>query len=307
MPIEKSGAALSSVGSCFRISAAVETTPRQEVRSGSQRGNCGMQSDTRQGLHVAIIMDGNGRWATRRGLPRVAGHRAGVGAARSVVEHAPDVGIRSLTLYAFSSDNWRRPAEEVSSIFWLLRAFLRLETEGLKNRGARLEVIGRRDRLPAPLLREIGKAEQATAAGRRLHLRVAVDYSSRDAITRAAAGVTAALHSEPAPSTGEMGRLLGLALTAESGEVDLLIRTGGEKRLSDFLLWESAYAELIFSDRMWPEFDAADLDAALGEFSRRERRFGAVPPHAAQTAAIERGISTSNPIADYPGGAHARA
>src|SRR6202451_3048078 len=122
----------------------------------------------RKGLHVAIIMDGNGRWATRRGLPRIAGHRAGVAAVRRVVEHAPALGIRWLTLYAFSSDNWRRPADEVESIFWLLRAFLRLETQGLKERGARLEVIGRRDRLPRPLLREIVRAECATSAGRRL-------------------------------------------------------------------------------------------------------------------------------------------
>jgi undecaprenyl diphosphate synthase len=235
-----------------------------------------MQSTFHQGLHVAIIMDGNGRWATRRGLPRVAGHRAGVVAARSVVEHAPDLGIRWLTLYAFSSDNWRRPADEVKSIFWLLRAFLRLETARLRESGARLEVIGRRDRLPSLLLREIVRAENATVKGRRLHLCVAIEYSSRDAITRAAVEVTNALSADEALTADQVGRRLAQALNAESGEVDLLIRTGGEKRLSDFLLWESAYAELVFTDRMWPEFDAADLDAALGEFRRRERRFGGV-------------------------------
>jgi undecaprenyl diphosphate synthase len=236
-----------------------------------------MQSKRKKELHVAIIMDGNGRWATRRGLPRVAGHRAGVVAARRVVEHAPDVGIRWLTLYAFSSDNWRRPADEVKSIFWLLRAFLRLETQRLKERGARLEVIGRRDRLPLQLLREIVRAELATSEGRRLDLRVAIDYSSRDAITRAAAGVADALAPMGEATADEMACRLGQALTAQSGEVDLLIRTGGEKRLSDFLLWESAYAELLFTDRMWPEFDAAALDEALSEFSRRERRFGGIP------------------------------
>ena len=131
-----------------------------------------MQDGAREGLHVAIIMDGNGRWATRRGLPRVAGHRAGVAAVRRVVEHAPDLGIRRLTLYAFSSDNWSRPAHEVQSIFWLMRAYLRLETERLRQRGARLEVIGRRDRLPKLLLREIAQAECATAEGRCLHLRL---------------------------------------------------------------------------------------------------------------------------------------
>jgi len=237
-------------------------------------------ADTQRGLHVAIIMDGDGRWAKRRGLPRVAGHRAGVAAVRRVVERAPEVGIRRLTLYAFSSDNWRRPASEVQSIFQLLRAFLRLETEHLRQRGARLQVIGRRDRLPKLVLREIERAEQATEAGRRLHLRVAIDYSSRDAIARAAAGATTALMREGPESAESFGSLLGQALTEQSGDVDLLIRPGGEKRLSDFLLWESAYAELLFTDQMWPDFDEADLEAALNEFRRRERRFGAVPASA---------------------------
>jgi undecaprenyl diphosphate synthase len=236
-----------------------------------------MQSETPQGLHVAIIMDGNGRWAMRRGLPRIAGHRAGVAALRRVVERAPDVGISCLTVYAFSSDNWRRPASEVQGIFWLLRAFLRLETERLRQRGARLQVIGRRDRLTKSVLREIDKAECTTAAGRRLHLRVAIDYSSRDAITRAAADATTVILNQELLSLDLLGQLLRQGFTAQSCDVDLLIRTGGEKRLSDFLLWESAYAELIFTDTMWPDFDEDDLQAALKEFSRRERRFGGVP------------------------------
>ena len=240
-----------------------------------------MQREIPEGLHVAVIMDGNGRWALRRGLPRIAGHRAGVAALRCVVERAPDVGISRLTVYAFSSDNWRRPAAEVESIFWLLRAFLRLETPRFKQRGARLQVIGRRERLASSVLREIEKAEHATAAGRRLYLRVAIDYSSRDAISRAVAGTSLALSHEVLSSTDSVSQLLGQTLTAEYGDVDLLIRTGGEKRLSDFLLWESAYAELHFTDRMWPDFDEADLEAALNEFSRRERRFGAVPEPAA--------------------------
>ncbi len=235
-----------------------------------------MQSENPKGLHVAIIMDGNGRWAMRRGMPRIAGHRAGVAALRRVVERAPDVGISCLTVYAFSSDNWRRPASEVQGIFWLLRAFLRLETERLRQRGARLQVIGRRDRLTESVLREIDKAECATAAGRRLHLRVAIDYSSRDAIARVAADVTSALLNDGLPSFDSLGPLLREGFTAQSGDVDLLIRTGGEKRLSDFLLWESAYAELVFTDKLWPDFDEGDLDAALEEFSRRERRFGGV-------------------------------
>jgi undecaprenyl diphosphate synthase len=228
-------------------------------------------------LHVAIIMDGNGRWAARRGMPRVAGHRAGVASAKRAVERAPDIGIGCLTLYAFSSDNWRRPPAEVDKIFWLLRAFLRLETARMVQQGVRLEVIGRRDRLPEPALRAIERAEHATAGGERLHLRVAIDYSSRDAITRAAAAAVSALGPDLAHSSERLGLRLKQALTAVSGEVDLLIRTGGEKRLSDFLLWECAYAELLFTDRMWPDFNDADLDAAVDEFKHRERRFGGVP------------------------------
>jgi undecaprenyl diphosphate synthase len=240
-----------------------------------------MQSNSPEGLHVAIIMDGNGRWATRRGLPRIAGHHAGVAALRRVVERAPDVGIRCLTVYAFSSDNWHRPAAEVQSMFWLLRAFLRLETESLRQRGARLQVIGRRDRLASSVLREIERAERATSAGRGLYLRVAIDYSSRDSIARASAGAYAAYLHDARSSTDEITQPLTHSLTAESGDVDLLIRTGGEKRLSDFLLWESAYAELYFTDRMWPDFDEADLDAALDDFRSRERRFGGASEPAA--------------------------
>jgi undecaprenyl diphosphate synthase len=231
----------------------------------------------REGLHVAIIMDGNGRWATSRGLPRLAGHRAGVAALKKVVERAPDVGISCLTVYAFSSDNWRRPPFEVQGIFWLLRAFLRLETERLRQRGARLQVIGRRDRLDCNVLREIEKAERATGPGQRLKLRVAIDYSSRDAIMFAAAGATAALSNHGGASINSLGDLLKQSFSAQSRDVDLLIRTGGEQRLSDFLLWESAYAELVFTNRMWPDFDETDLEAALEEFGRRERRFGGLP------------------------------
>ncbi len=233
------------------------------------------------GIHVAIIMDGNGRWAQRRGLPRVAGHRAGIASVRRTVEHALDAGIARLTLYAFSSDNWRRPPAEVQSIFWLLRAFLRLETERLRQRGARLQVIGRRDRLPEAVLQIIEKAEKVTAAGTRIHVCVAIDYSSRDALTRAAASAAQALLNGVSPTPDLLGQLLIESLAAQSADVDLLIRTGGEQRLSDFLLWESAYAELYFTDRMWPDFGEADLQAALEEFNRRERRFGGVPAKAA--------------------------
>jgi undecaprenyl diphosphate synthase len=232
-----------------------------------------VQSEPPAGIHVAIIMDGNGRWATRRNLPRVAGHRAGVAAVRRIVEHAPTVGIGRLTVYAFSSDNWSRPSAEVQSIFWLLRAFLRLERERLRQAGVRIEVIGRRDRIPKLLLREIDHAVSATAEGHRLRLRVAIDYSSRDAIIRAAS--TTLLHGQTVDPL--LRDRLTQTLAEETGEVDLLIRTGGEKRLSDFLLWECAYAELWFTDRMWPDFEAVDLDAAIAEFRGRQRRFGGVP------------------------------
>jgi len=246
---------------------------------------------TREGLHVAIIMDGNGRWATSRGLPRLAGHRAGVAALKKVIERAPEVGISCLTVYAFSSDNWRRPTFEVQGIFWLLRAFLRLERERLRQRGARLQVIGRRDRLEKNVLQEIENAERATGSGQRLQLRVAIDYSSRDEISFAAAGATAELQNYLGMPHNLMGALLKQSFKALSRDVDLLIRTGGEKRLSDFLLWESAYAELVFTDRMWPDFDETDLAAALQEFARRDRRFGGLPGIAPTRAETRRDVA----------------
>jgi undecaprenyl diphosphate synthase len=226
---------------------------------------------TTGGLHVAIIMDGNGRWAEQRGWPREAGHRAGAGAVRRTVEAAPSMGIRVLTLYAFSSDNWKRPAREVSTLMRLFRTYLGRETGRCVENGIRLNVIGRRDRLPRLLLPTIEEAERRTAGGRTLHLRLAVDYSSRDRIVQAAAK----LHSSRAPSREVFAHLLNN--DGPVPDVDLLIRTGGEQRLSDFLLWESAYAELHFTPCMWPDFAAGDLQAALDDFHRRQRRFGALP------------------------------
>ena len=206
-----------------------------------------------EGMHVAIVMDGNGRWAIRRGLARTLGHRAGARAVRPLVEAAPTLGVAALTLFAFSADNWRRPPGEVAALMRLFARHLRTETPRLVEHGVRLEVVGRGDRLPAPLATAIAATEAATRGGTTLHLRLAVDYSSREAITA--------------------GRLLP--------DVDLLIRTGGEQRLSDFLLWECAYAELYFTERMWPDFSPADLAAAIEEFRSRERRFGALPERAA--------------------------
>jgi undecaprenyl diphosphate synthase len=218
-------------------------------------------------LHVAIIMDGNGRWATARGLQRTSGHRAGVEAVERVAEAAPDLGIGTLTLFAFSSDNWKRPPMEVRALMQLLRHYLRTNARRLAESGVRLSVIGRRDRLPRGLDTEIARAEEASALGGKLHLRIAIDYSSRDAILE----VAKRWLPEADASREDFAQLI-----ARDGErdVDLLIRTGGEKRLSDFLLWESAYAELRFVETMWPDFGADDLAAALSDFRGRERRFG---------------------------------
>jgi undecaprenyl diphosphate synthase len=224
------------------------------------------------GIHVGIIMDGNGRWAVARGRPRRAGHEAGASAVRRVVEAAPELGISVLTLFAFSSDNWKRPPEEVSALMRLFRAFLAREARRAAARGVRIVVVGRRDRLPRGLVRAIALAEEITAGARSFLLRIAVDYSARDAILAAAQRLAAT--AEP-PSRELFARLLAGPVPAP--DVDLLIRTGGERRLSDFLLWECAYAELVFSERMWPDFSAADLGAAVAELHRRERRFGAVP------------------------------
>jgi undecaprenyl diphosphate synthase len=223
-------------------------------------------------LHVGIIMDGNGRWATRRGLSRLRGHEAGVEAIRRIVEAAPDQGIGTLTLYAFSTDNWRRPKAEVAALMTLLRFYLANEVESLVRNGVRLTVIGRRDRLPQGIAGAIARAEQATAGGDVLHLRIAVDYSARDAILNAAAKL--------AGITEPTRELFSQLVTGEADlrDVDLIIRTSGEQRLSDFLLWEGAYAELHFTNRMWPEFDADDLATALASFHRRERRFGGLQP-----------------------------
>jgi len=215
-----------------------------------------------EGLHAAIIMDGNGRWATSRGLPRVAGHRAGAEALRRAVESAPGLGLGTLSVYAFSSDNWRRPRTEVSALMKLFHLYLRRERDRCVENGVHVTVIGRRDRLPAMILPEIEAVESATRGGKKLHLRLAVDYSSREAIVNAAKQLKGHVTRE------------SLSHALAGPDVDLLIRTGGEKRLSDFLLWD---AELFFLPVMWPDFQASDLAAAVAEFHSRERRFGAVP------------------------------
>jgi len=213
-------------------------------------------------FHVAIIMDGNGRWATRRSLPRAAGHRSGANAVRRTVEAAPDLGISILTLYAFSEDNWSRPPREVSALMKLLGRYLVQETDRCIANGVRLEAIGRRDRLPAPLRALLEESERKTASGKKLRLRLAIDYSARQAILDAAKRARDLTEEQVSELVGP--------------DVDLLIRTSGEQRLSDFLLWECAYAEMIFTPRLWPDFAREDLAQAVAEFQRRDRRFGAV-------------------------------
>jgi undecaprenyl diphosphate synthase len=236
---------------------------------------------TRCGLpqHVAVIMDGNGRWATRRGLPRLTGHRHGAAAVERLVQTARRIGVPTLTIYAFSGDNWRRPPDETMGLMSLFADFLVQEQTRLVETGIRLSVVGRRERLPSALVRAIDAVEQATARGEALHLRIAVDYSARDAIWSAVEQMVVT----GSRSREDFSRRLrsGRGEPADVPDVDLLIRTGGELRLSDFLLWECAYAELCFLDVAWPDFTAEHFSDALAQFSRRQRRFGALPDTAA--------------------------
>ena len=233
-----------------------------------------IQATERPGLHVAIIMDGNGRWAQERGRRREWGHREGARAVRRVVEASPDLGIDVLTLYAFSSDNWQRPKREVRLLMKLFRRYLRSEIAELKAEGVRLQVIGRRDRLEPDLVSLVEQAERVTHAGRRLTLRLAVDYSSRVLLVSAVRAAAASTDLDRASLAILLGRTMHAG--GPASDVDLLIRTGGEKRLSDFLLWECAYAELVFTDRKWPDFRGDELAQAVSEFSSRNRRFGRV-------------------------------
>jgi undecaprenyl diphosphate synthase len=233
---------------------------------------------TFSGPHVAIIMDGNGRWATAHGLSRSAGHEAGLRTARDIVEACVREGVGTLTLYAFSSDNWKRPTAEVTALMRLFRRALLGEAKRCLENGVRLTILGRRDRLPSSLRHTVEQVEALTATGTGMHLRVAVDYSARDAVLRAAAvlrgdSVTREQFSEL------LARVDHDRLPAT--DVDLVIRAGGEQRLSDFLLWECAYAELLFVQKMWPEFTAQDLAEAMADFRGRNRRFGLAPEQVA--------------------------
>ena len=221
-------------------------------------------------------MDGNGRWAAQRGLPRTAGHQAGASTLRRIVEAAPGLGIGTLTVYAFSSDNWRRPLPEVAALLKLFRRYLAIETPRCLDHGIAINVIGRRDRLPRLLVKAIEAAEEATAGGATLVLRIAVDYSGRDALRRAALRLGAAGRSEC--DLDEFDRLVGDVDGSRHPvpPLDLVVRTGGDQRLSDFQLWEAAYAELFFRRELWPDFRPADLADVVTEFRGRARRFGGV-------------------------------
>ncbi len=227
-------------------------------------------------IHVAIIMDGNGRWAKARGLPRVAGHRRGVEAVRTAVNSAVDLGIRYMTLYGFSSENWKRPRFEVSELMTLLRRYLRSEIAELNAKGVRIRFIGERGRLGADIVDMIEQAERQTAGNTKLDLIIALSYGGRGEIARAAREIAQGIADgalAPDDITEEsFGRYL---FTTEIPDPDLVIRTSGEQRLSNFLLWQTAYSELIFTDTLWPDFSRADFESVVREFHRRERRYGA--------------------------------
>jgi len=233
-----------------------------------------LNSNNEKPFHVAIIMDGNGRWANTQGKPRFFGHRAGAENLRSIVESCPQSGITILTAYAFSSDNWGRPRQEVKMLMRLFNTYLQTEIKNLIKNGVKLTFIGRRDRFDASILSKMENAERATAHGKTLNLRLAVDYSARDMLIEAAK-----ILGDSEATRKNYSRALAKAQHSATNtpDVDLLIRTGGEKRLSDFLLWECAYAELFFSPVMWPEFNPEYLQAAVDDFKHRERRFGCIP------------------------------
>ena len=228
--------------------------------------------------HVAIIMDGNGRWAAARGLPHVAGHRAGARAVRRAIEAALQHGVTWLTLYAFSSENWRRPAGEIMELTGLLRHYLKSEIAELAANGVRLRVIGERGRFAADIQASLRDAERITLGNARLNLTVALSYGGRGEIVAAARrAADMASAGELDPAALDEDAFAGLLFTAGVPDPDLIVRTSGERRLSNFLLWQAAYAELVFLDVLWPDFGMAHFEAALAEFARRERRFGARP------------------------------
>jgi undecaprenyl diphosphate synthase len=234
-----------------------------------------LETDCAIPRHVAIVMDGNGRWARQRGLPRTEGHRRGIEALRRAVEAAGEAGIEYLTVFGFSSENWTRPPREISDLMGLLRYYLRAETAEFHKKGARLRVIGERSRLDADIIGLIENAERLTERNTRINITVALSYGGRQDILQASRRLAEAVVAGRLDPNAIDERLFAHALwTHELPDADLVIRTSGEKRISNFLLWQSAYAEFVFLDTLWPDFAKADLDHALREFTRRDRRFG---------------------------------
>lgn len=232
--------------------------------------------------HVAIIMDGNGRWAQQRGRPRTFGHSKGVEAVRRVVEAAGDRGVRTLTLFSFSTENWNRPADEVGALFELMKRYVAADLASLKKKGVRIRIIGRRDDLTPDLAEIVSKAESDTAENTDFNLNIAFNYGGRDELIRAAQSLAEAARSgDLNPSDIDEGRLSAALDTAGLPDVDLMIRTSGEQRISNFLLWQAAYAEFYFTDVLWPDFDDAELGRALDSYQQRDRRYGGVDAGAA--------------------------
>ena len=231
--------------------------------------------------HVAIIMDGNGRWARERGLPRSAGHRRGVETLRQIVKDAGELGVECLTLYSFSSENWKRPSDEVADLLGLLRRFIRKDLAELHKNDVRVRVIGARDNLPQDIGRMIVEAERLTSANAGMTVAIAFNYGSKDEIVRTVRRVAADIQDGRLSADAiDQGTLDNYLDTAGLLPLDLLIRTGGEYRLSNFLLWQAAYAELVFSPVHWPSFTRSDLEAALEAFARRQRRYGGLASEA---------------------------
>ncbi len=238
----------------------------------------GAQSTSSLPRHVAIIMDGNGRWARKRHLPRQAGHVAGVNAVREIVRAATDIGLENLTLFAFSSENWKRPAMEVGALMGLFRLYFRNDMDEIVERGARVRIIGNRSRVEQDIRQMIEEAERRTLGNNGLNLTFAFDYGGQEEIAAAARELArAAAEGRLDPETITPELVSSRLFTSGLPEPDLVIRTSGERRLSNFLLWQSAYAELLFVDTLWPDFDRKEFMDALEQFSQRERRFGALP------------------------------
>lgn len=232
--------------------------------------------------HVAIIMDGNGRWAQQRGRPRTFGHSKGVEAVRRVVEAAGDMGVHTLTLFSFSTENWNRPAEEVGALFELMKRYVAADLKSLKNRGVRIRIIGRRDDLRSDLAEIVGQAETETAGNTDFNLNIAFNYGGRDEILRAAQNLARAVQDgDLSADEIDERRFSGALDTAGLPDVDLMIRTSGEQRISNFLLWQAAYAEFHFTDVLWPDFGEAELAKALQAYQSRDRRYGGVDAGAA--------------------------